>query len=79
MAQASQDYTRMPNGVMDYLECGTTEARIDAAEARAATRDPESYEAALEWQATRPRAVRQAGRPIMTMIAEALSTDTEGR
>ena len=75
MAQASQDYTRMPNGVMNYLERGTTEAEVDTAEERAGNRDPESYEAALEWQATRPRAVRQTGRPIMTMIAEALSDD----
>jgi hypothetical protein len=38
-------------------------------------KDPETYEAALERQRTRPRpnpAMRYTGRPIMTMIAEAL-------
>ena len=38
-------------------------------------KDPETYEAALERQRTRPRpnpAVRHTGRPIMTMIREAL-------
>jgi hypothetical protein len=42
--------------------------------------DPETYEAALERQRTRPRpnpAVRYTGRPIMTMIAEALGPVTD--
>jgi hypothetical protein len=38
-------------------------------------RDPESFEAAQEWQRTRSSSpvVRQTGQPIMTLIADALS------
>lgn len=72
---------RMPNGVMDYLENGTTPADQVVAEAESAVGDPRSYERAVEWQRTRPPAVRQTGRPIMTMIADALGLpeQDEGR
>jgi hypothetical protein len=67
----------MPKGVMDYLENGTTPAEQVVAEAESALGDPRSYERAVAWQAERPRAVHQTGRPIMTMLADALSSDDE--
>lgn len=72
---------RMPNGVMDYLERGTTPVEAAEAELRAAVGDPETYERALARQHERrnePPAVRHTGRPIMTMLAEALGLDEEG-
>lgn len=71
---------RMPNGVMDYLQRGTTPVEAAEAELRAAVGNPETYERALARQAERrsqPPAVRHTGRPIMAMLAEALGL--EGR
>jgi hypothetical protein len=73
---------RMPKGVMDYLENGTTPAEQVVAEAESAVGDPESYERALARQAQRsrePRVMRTAdGRPFMSVLAEALGPDEEG-
>jgi hypothetical protein len=69
---------RMPDGVMAYLEHGTTAADQVVAEALSAVGDPETYERALERQATRKPAVRQSGRPFMTILTEALDSNEEG-
>jgi hypothetical protein len=72
------DPVRMPDGVMDYLERGTTPVAAAEAETQAAAGDPETYERALERRRTRTSSpVRQYGRPIMTMLAEALEADSQ--
>jgi len=75
MTGSAQRPVRMPEGVMDYLEHGTTPEEQVVAEALSAVGDPESHERALERQRTRKPAVRQTGRPIMTMLADALGLD----
>lgn len=71
------DLLRMPDGVMDYLENGTTPVRVAEEECKAAARDPRSYEAALEHltDPNRKPSVRMTGRPIMTILAEALGEE----
>jgi hypothetical protein len=70
---------RMPNGVMDYLERGSTPVEQAEAECAAATGDPESYERALARHndPCRVSSVRYTGRPILTMIIEALESIEE--
>lgn len=77
---ADQMPLRMPDGVMDYLEHGTTPVRQAEEECKAATGDPRSYERALERQATRdstPRVMRSTvtGRSLMGMLADALGEE----
>ncbi len=69
------DLFRMPDGVMGYLENGTTPEAQVVAEAESCVGDPESYERALKHQRTRKPAVRQTGRPIMTMLAGTLGLE----
>lgn len=69
---------RMPNGVMDYLERGTTPVEAAEAETRAAVGDPETYERALARQQERlsqPPTVRHTGTPILTRLFELLAED----
>ena len=68
---------RMPNGVMDYLERGATPVEQAEAECAAAVGNPETYERALERHRTNSSSVRYSGRPIMTMIIEALESIEE--
>jgi hypothetical protein len=69
----------MPNGVMEYLEHGTTLAEQVVAEAMSAIGDPRSYERALDHQRTRTPTTRQSGRPVFTMIADALGRTEDDR
>lgn len=71
----SNHQVRLPMGVMDFLENGTTPDQQVVAEAESCTGDPESYERALARQASRGPAVRHTGRPLMTMLAEALGEE----
>lgn len=67
---------RMPNGVRDYLERGTTPAELAEAETAAAAGAPDSCERALARQEERrrqPPAVRYRGTPILTAIFRALT------
>ena len=70
---------RMPNGIEDYLENGTTPAEQVVAEAESCIGDPESYERALARQAARsrrPNVMATAdGRSFMTVLAEALDLE----
>lgn len=69
---------RMPNGVTDYLERGTTPVEAAEAELRAATGDPETYERAVARQEQRrnePPMIWHTARPIMTMLAELLTEE----
>jgi hypothetical protein len=70
---------RMPNGVMDYLEHGAGVIETAEAEAQSAVGDPNSYERAREWleRPDRPSSVRHSGRPILTMLFEALAPEAE--
>jgi hypothetical protein len=71
----SADDLRMPNCVMDWLENGhtvTSEAEAIAAEDASQQGDPRSYERALERQRNRAPVTRTTGKPMFTMIAEAL-------
>jgi hypothetical protein len=67
---------RMPNGVMDWLENGhtvTSEAEAATADAASQQGDPRSYERALERQRNRTPVTRTTGKPMFTMIADALA------
>ena len=70
---------RIPNGVMDYLENGTTPDEQVVAEAESCVGDPESYERALARQAertARPRVMAtKDGRSLMSVLAEALGAE----
>jgi hypothetical protein len=70
---------RMPNGVMDYLEHGADVVETAEAEARSAAGDPNGYKRAREWleRPDRPSSVRHSGRPILTMLFEALAPEEE--
>lgn len=72
----SANNLRMPNGVMDWLENGhtaTSEAEAIAADAASQQGDPRSYERALEHQRNRAAVTRTTGKPMFTMIADALA------
>jgi len=73
--------TRMPHGVMDYLQRGATPVEIAEAEVRAAAGDPETYERAVARQQERlrqPPVVRNTGTPTVTRLLELLAPDEEG-
>lgn len=67
---------RIPDGdIFGYIEHGANPAEQVVAEAQSCIGDPRSYERAVEWERTRKPVVRQTGRPIMTLIAEALGLE----
>lgn len=73
----SDDQVRMPDGVMDYLERGTTPVEAAEAETRAAADDLGTYERALARQQERTSTVRYTGRPVMTILSEALNGEEQ--
>jgi hypothetical protein len=67
---------RIPDGdIFGFMEHGADPAEQAVAEAQSCIGDPRSYERALEHERSRKPVVRQTGRPIMTLIAEALGSE----
>ena len=72
----SDQPVRVPDGdMLGFMEHRADPAEQVVAEAASCIGDPETYERALERQRTRKPAVRQTGRPIMTLLAEALAPE----
>ena len=75
------DYpVRIPDGdVFGFMESGADPAEQIVAEAESCIGDPRSYERALAWLSDPDRkpAVRCTGKPVVTVIMDALSADPD--